>query len=61
MRAGCIWGSVAGLGLVLVIVGVVMVGMGPKIVKDMVKKTIDITDEGSDGYKYFVGSFMISI
>jgi len=54
MRAGCIWGSVAGLGLVLVIVGVVMVGMGPKIVKDMVKKTIDITDEGSDGYKYFI-------
>ena len=61
MRAGCIWGSVAGLGLVLVIVGVVMVGVGPKIVKDMVKKTIDITDEESDGYKYFVGSFMISI
>jgi len=31
-----------------------MVGVGPKIVKEMVKKTIDLTDEDSDGYKYFI-------
>ena len=42
------------LGIITVVVGVILVGVGPKIVKQMVKKTIDITDQDSDGYEYFV-------
>jgi len=54
MKAGVIWSTVTVLGLILIVVGVIIVGVGPKIVKQMVKKTIDITDQDSDGYEYFI-------
>jgi len=54
MRAGVIWSIVTVLGLTLVVSGIIILGVGPKIVKQMVKKTIDITDEDSDGYEYFI-------
>merc|ERR1711892_1231790 len=55
MKAGIIWGSVAGLGLVLVVAGVIVGWVaGPKIVEKMVHEQLDLTDPESDGYEYFV-------
>jgi len=55
MKAGIIWGSVAGLGLVLVVAGAIVGWVaGPKIVEKMVHEQLDLTDPESDGYEYFV-------
>jgi len=55
MKAAIIWGSVAVIGLVLVVGGAVLGWVaGPAFVKSMVKKQMDLTDPESDGYKYFI-------
>jgi len=55
MKACCIWATVAGLGTLILIAGVVVGwGAGPALVKSMVHDKLDLTDPDSDGYKYFI-------
>eukprot|EP00090_Calanus_glacialis_P004002 TRINITY_DN12983_c0_g1_i3.p1 TRINITY_DN12983_c0_g1~~TRINITY_DN12983_c0_g1_i3.p1 ORF type:complete len:556 (+),score=132.50 TRINITY_DN12983_c0_g1_i3:35-1702(+) len=55
MKASCIWGSVAGLGLALVVAGIVAGwAVGPSIVESLVHEQMDLTDQETDGYKYFI-------
>jgi len=51
----CCFGITAAVGIVAVILGVSLGwGIGPAVVKSMVHDTLDLTDEGSDGYINFI-------
>jgi len=49
-----IWGSVATLGVILIAAGITLTQIGDGIVEDLVHQKLSLTDETSDGYKYFI-------
>ena len=51
-----IWGSVATLGVILIAAGITLTQIGDGIVEDLVHQKLSLTDETSDGYKYFVSN-----
>ena len=51
-----IWGSVATLGVILIAAGITLTQIGDGLVEDIVHGKLSLTDETSDGYKYFVSN-----
>jgi len=49
-----IWGVVATLGVVLLVAGVVINLVGDDIVESIIHEKLDLFNEDSDGYKYFI-------
>ena len=49
-------GSVATLGVILIAAGITLTQIGDGLVEDIVHGKLSLTDETSDGYKYFVSN-----
>lgn len=57
MRMLCrvvIWGSIATVGVILLVAGIVLNVLGDDIVEGIIHEKLDLFNEDSDGYKYFI-------